>query len=194
MAQSDESPASDKPAPLRTFPPGAPRPGRPAGMTEEALAERRAAFLAELPDDPPPDARNKRLRPMQQDEVRAKIQSDRLVRQLQLNTLGLLTDIEGNPREMTPGQIKSAEVLLSKSLSTLSATEIVSVNANDRMTESEILGKIAELLQADPRLVRLVGAGVAAPPVLDDAGCIVCGGAGLPDGCGACGTVSDGAA
>ena len=101
---------SDRPAPLRTFPPGAPRPGRPAGMTEEALAERRAAFLAELPDDPPPDARNKRLRPMQQDEVRAKIQSDRLVRQLQLNTLGLLTDIEGNPREMTPGQIKSALV------------------------------------------------------------------------------------
>lgn len=159
-----------------------------------------ATSADELPDEPDPSTRGKRLRPQHQDEVRAKIQASHLVTLLQKNAYGLLRNPQGAPYELSPGRIKSAEILLAKSLSTLSATEVVSVNANDRMSESEILGKIAELLNNDPRLLQLVGTGravdggPAAPiggPPDTDATCVICGSFGVPGGCPACG--ADGA-
>lgn len=174
------------------------RRGRPVGTTEAAIIARNEAAGLDrygLPLEPDPrGAVGKRLRPQHQDEVRAKIQSSKLVDMLQKNIAGeLVHPITGEPYELSPGRIKSAEILLSKSLSSLQSTEVVSVNANDRMSESEILGKIAELLQADPRLVAMVGPGMARmPPASPDPlppsdDCIVCGNAGLPGGCPACG-------
>lgn len=184
-------------------------PGRPVGTTAEAMAERRAAEGLDhlgLPLEPDPNQpRGKRLRPQHQDEVRAKIQASRLVKLLQDNAEGTLKlrgpDGQYVPAELSPGRIKSAEILLAKSLSTLSATEVVSVNANDRMSESEILGKIADLLKADPRLLQMVGTGgstgrvigrvIEAEPV-EPMECVICGGYGLPGGCGACGADESG--
>lgn len=174
------------PRPDSPIPPAKRGPGRPPGVPPKP---RQPAETAEdLPDEPDVRPHGLRLRPQHQDEIRAKIQAAHLVRRLQLNALGELE------KEMTAGQIKSAEVLLSKSLSTLSATEVLSVNANDRMSESEILGKIAGLLQSDPRLLQLVGSGRldglgrGAPLTIDQ--CVICGGGGLGGGCPSCGTVA----
>lgn len=171
--------------------------GRP---TAAELEERRARYAADGLDEyglplEPISGRNRAMRPQHQDEVRAKIQAANLVTLLQKNVAGELKHpITKEPYELSPGRIKSAEILLSKSLSTLSATEVVSVNANDRMTESEILAKIADLLRTDPRLIQLAAAAGAGRviemnpdplPPSDD--CIVCGNDGLPGGCPACG-------
>ena len=166
--------------------------GRPKGKTNDDYKNERAAEGLDeygLPLEPLPSGEvGKRIRPQHQDEVRAKIQSAHLIRRLQLNALGQLS------KEMSAGQIKSAEVLLSKSLSTLSATEVVSVNNNDRMSEAEINGKIAELLAKDPALLSIVAAmtGGGGRIIEHEPPCIVCGGAGLPGGCGVCGAASIG--
>jgi hypothetical protein len=51
------------------------------------------------------------------DETRAKIQASQLVNRLQDNALGKLKV------EMTPGQVRSAEILLKKRMPDLSSTE-----------------------------------------------------------------------
>ena len=167
------------------------RRGRPSNdEIAERTARNEAAGLDSygLPLEPDtPRKQGVKLRPQHQDEVRAKIQAAHLVTLLQKNAAGELKTPQGEPYELTPGRIKSAEILLSKSLSALQSTEVVSVNANDRMSESEILGKIAELLKADPRLVAMAGRVIDVTPLPPSADCIVCGNAGLPGGCPACG-------
>jgi hypothetical protein len=59
-----------------------------------------------------------RLRKRHQDEVRAKIQTSQLLNVLQNHALGL------DNGELSPSRIKTAEVLLKKSLPDLSSTEI----------------------------------------------------------------------
>lgn len=58
------------------------------------------------------------LRPKHSDEVRAKIQASMLIR-------GLQDNFEGK-KNLTPGQIKSAEILLRKSVPDLSSIELSS--------------------------------------------------------------------
>jgi hypothetical protein len=58
------------------------------------------------------------------DKARAKIQSSHLVTRLGLNAMGQLTNPDGEPIEMTPGQIKSAEILLRKTVPDLSAVSL----------------------------------------------------------------------
>lgn len=60
-------------------------------------------------------ARTKRIR--HDDDTRAKIQASQLVNRLQDNALGNLKV------EMTAGQVRSAEILLRKSIPDLSSTE-----------------------------------------------------------------------
>jgi len=122
--------------------------GRPKGMTEAIAEEVRKEVLARRSETLPPGAGTKRVRPERQEEVRAKIQASHIVRRLQMHGDGLL--------ELTPTQIKSYEILLNKSLSTLQATEITEVSNRDKMTEAEIMAKIGELIRREPRLADMV--------------------------------------
>jgi hypothetical protein len=60
-------------------------------------------------------ARTRKIR--HDDDTRARIQTTQLVNRLQDNALGKLKN------EMTPGQVRSAEILLKKKLPDLSAAE-----------------------------------------------------------------------
>jgi len=60
-------------------------------------------------------ARTRKIR--HDDETREKIQASQLVNRLQANALGQLKV------EMTPGQVRSAEILLKKKIPDLSSTE-----------------------------------------------------------------------
>lgn len=57
-----------------------------------------------------------RLRPRHQDEVRAKIQASQLINRLSGHAFGEI--------EMTPSQIKAAEILLRKSVPDLQSVEM----------------------------------------------------------------------
>ena len=176
--------------------------GRPAGATAAKMLERgtsRAAVVAlKLSGDiPPPSEPGRpvgvRLRPEHQEEVRAKIQSSNLVTRLQKHANGEI--------EMSPTQIKAAEILLSKSLSSLSSMEVNTISNNDKMTEAEIMAKIADMIRADPRLTSMVVPGQAReiedavqvvdplPPgtFVQGVPCVVCGDIGQPGGCVMCG-------
>lgn len=171
------------------------RGGRPPGVKNKTLEEK-------LPAPQTPRLPGQRVRPEHQDEVRAKIQAGALVRRLQDHASGLI--------EMTPTQIKAAEILLSKSLSSLQAVEINNVGQNDKLSEAEIIGKIAALMAANPQLRSVVTLdGVArvvqsepAAAAFDEAagcfdseaGCPVCGDLGMPGGCAMCGMDGEGAA
>lgn len=150
-----------------------------------------ARASGEIAPPPPAPRRGVRLRPEHQEEVRAKIQASHLVRLLQEHADGV--------RDMSPTQVKSAEILLSKSLSSLSSTEVNLISNNDKMSEAEIYAKIAELVQADTRLRALIVPGeacevaeapqaVQAPEVVEvPLTCAMCGDEGMPGGCPGCG-------
>jgi hypothetical protein len=70
------------------------------------------------------------------DKARAKIQSSQLVTRLGLNALGQLCNADGEPIEMTAGQIKSAEILLRKTVPDLSAVSLeagIDVNVSGKV-------------------------------------------------------------
>ncbi len=123
--------------------------GRPKGLTEQMQADIRKEMLArraEMGVESGPG--NKTLKPMRQEEVRAQIQATKIVQRLQQHGDGTL--------DLSPTQIKAYEILLSKSLATLQATEITEVSKNDKLTEAEILAKIAEIVKREPRLADMV--------------------------------------
>lgn len=73
-------------------------------------------------------------RPLHDDKTRQRIQASQLVNRLQANALGKLKT------EMTPSQVKSAEILLKKTLPDLTATELsgsVGVTHEDALGELE---------------------------------------------------------
>jgi hypothetical protein len=142
----------------------------------------------------------KPVRPVMQDELRAKIQSGVLIRYLQQHADGT--------RPMEPTQIKAAEILLSKSLPSLQAVEINQVSNRDKMSESDILGRIQELMTRDPRLLQMLASKAAgnisdaviipaAPatpvpaPETPPAECVICGGEIRLDACMQCGQQVD---
>jgi hypothetical protein len=63
------------------------------------------------------------LRPKHSDEVRAKIQASMIIKGLQDNFNGT--------RELTAGQIKSAEILLRKSVPDLQSIEMTGADGGD---------------------------------------------------------------
>lgn len=68
--------------------------------------------------------RNKPTDPLFE-KSRAKIQTTQLVKRLQNNALGT-DDDQGNKVELSNGQIRSIQILLDKSLATLTSTELSS--------------------------------------------------------------------
>ncbi len=82
-----------------------------------------------------------RLTKRQSDKCRSAIQATHLIKRLQDNANGKLTDKSGNPIEMTNGQIRSAEILLNKALPNLQAQELQATVQDDRietMTDAEL--------------------------------------------------------
>lgn len=77
------------------------------------------------------------LRPKHSDEIRAKIQASVII--------GFLTEhIHGN-REMSQTQIRSAEILLRKSVPDLSSVDMNVSGSLHNDTDEQIAAKIAEL-------------------------------------------------
>jgi len=70
----------------------------------------------------------------QQDKHRESIETAKLVRRLKDHSLGLI--------EMSPSQVRAAEILLNKSLPNLSATEIDATVSDERvetMTDAQLI-------------------------------------------------------
>lgn len=61
-------------------------------------------------------------RPLHNDETRQKIQTSQLINRLSANAMGKL------PSEMSPSQVKSAEILLRKALPDLASVEMTGEN------------------------------------------------------------------
>lgn len=91
------------------------------------------------------------------EKTRAKIKVSQLVNRLNANALGTLTNPPGRKLEegevlpiieMTTGQIRSAEILLNKSLPSLQATELTGPGGKDLfndMTGDDLNARIKEL-------------------------------------------------
>jgi len=63
-------------------------------------------------------------------DTRKKIQVTQIVNRLAANTMGSLTNQNGDHVEMSQGQLKSADILLKKALPDLSATEITGIDGS----------------------------------------------------------------
>ena len=157
------------------------------GTSRAALIDKRVS--GEIAPPERTGQRGVRLRPEHQEEVRAKIQASHLVNLLQQHADGLI--------ELETSRIKAIEILLSKSLSSLASTEVNMISNNDKMTEAEIMDKIRQLVQADPRIVSLIVPGearVISAPIEPAAvssevviSCAMCGDVGISGGCPMCG-------
>jgi len=78
-----------------------------------------------------------RLTKRQSDKCRAAIRATSLINRLQDNAIGKLRDKSGNPIEMTPSQVRSAEILLNKALPNLSSVERTNIDQGDPSSMSD---------------------------------------------------------
>lgn len=92
----------------------------------------------------------RKLKPRHQEEIKLKIQTTQLVNFLQKHALN------ENENKIDPTRIKAAEILLARSLPTLSAVEQSTVEPDQKLTEADILTKIRALISAHPELVQQV--------------------------------------
>ena len=102
----------------------------------------------------------------QKDNLRAKLTKSaaNIADRVQKNANGTLTDKEGNPIEMTAGQLKSAEMILSRCVSTLTSSQIEDIT--ERKTGEEIKQDALSFLmkagmdeqQANEALIRMAKA------------------------------------
>jgi len=90
-----------------------------------------------------------RLNVAHQDSVKDKIQASQLVNLLQDYALA-------NKRKKArfdPGRIKAAEILLARSIPTLSTVEQTLVDHRDKLSEAEVLAELQGLFTAKPELL-----------------------------------------
>ena len=87
-----------------------------------------------------------RIRAEHQESVVSKIQTSQLVNRLQNHIDGKI--------ELQPTQIKAIEMLLARTMPTLSAVEQTTIEPDQKLSEVDILGKITALLAAHPDLVQ----------------------------------------
>lgn len=92
----------------------------------------------------------RKLKPHHQEEVKAKIQTSQLVNFLQAHAL------KGDESKIDPTRIKAAEILLARSLPTLSAVEQTNINPDDKLDDSAILERFKALIAANPELLQIV--------------------------------------
>lgn len=87
-----------------------------------------------------------RIRTGHQESVVSKIKTSQLVNRLQNHIDGKI--------ELQQTQIKAIEMLLARTMPTLSAVEQTTIEPDQKLSESDILGKITALLAAHPDLVQ----------------------------------------
>lgn len=73
-----------------------------------------------------------------QDQLRAKIQADKLISGLQAHYRG--------ERELSATQLKAAEILLSKSMPSLASIELHEVSATDKLSEAQIMAMMQQAI------------------------------------------------
>lgn len=99
-----------------------------------------------------------RLRGSRALETRARIQAAALVKRLQAHVLGEL--------DMSPTQVRAAEVLLNKVLPNLQAAELHHFDETQHATEAELVERLRAMLAAlPPELRALVLLGIAGASV-----------------------------
>ncbi|HEU4804992.1 MAG TPA: hypothetical protein VFS91_04170 [Nitrobacter sp.] len=87
-----------------------------------------------------------RLRKMHQESVRTKIQTSQLINRLSDHVLGSV--------ELSPTQVRSAEVLLRKTLPDLSAVEMdMSIDDSSSLSVEQIDARIADLEARAAKLI-----------------------------------------
>lgn len=84
------------------------------------------------------------LRPRHQEEVKAKIQTSQLVNFLQDHAL------RGDESKIDATRIRAAEILLARSLPTLSAVEQTTIDVTP--AETDLAATIRSVLQSNPEL------------------------------------------
>jgi len=90
----------------------------------------------------------------QSDNCRAAIRATSLSNRLQDNVLGRLRDKSGNPIEMTPSQVRSAEILPNKALPNLSAVEQTNIDQDDPSSISD--AELEAIIKASRDKVRSI--------------------------------------
>lgn len=85
-----------------------------------------------------------RIRQEHQESVIQKIRTSQLVNRLQNHIDGKI--------ELQPTQIKAIEMLLARTMPTLSAVEQTNIEPDQKLSESDLLAKMGELIAAHPDL------------------------------------------
>lgn len=86
------------------------------------------------------------LRPRHQEDVKAKIQATQLVNLLQNHAL--------KNAKCSQTQIRAAEALLARAIPTLSATELTTINDDEKLDDNQLLAMLADLIEQHPDLVQ----------------------------------------
>ena len=71
----------------------------------------------------------------------------------------ILSKLEAHLRdeiELKPTQLKAAELLLARTLPTLAAVEHTQINEMDKLTEAQIMDKIANMIESNPGLATVL--------------------------------------
>ena len=87
----------------------------------------------------------RKLKPRHQDEVKAKIQVSALIHRLNKHISGEV--------ELSQTQLKAIEMLLARTMPTLTAVEQTTINPDDKLTEEQIMSKFQQLIDAFPDLL-----------------------------------------
>ncbi len=90
-----------------------------------------------------------RLNTAHQDSVKDKIQASQLVNLLQDYALAN----KRRRQRFDTGRIKAAEILLARSIPTLSTVEQTLVDQRDKLSEAEVLAELQGLFTAKPELL-----------------------------------------
>lgn len=90
---------------------------------------------------------------------RDAIDTSRLINKLRDHTDGKC--------EMSQTQLKACELLLSRTVPTLSAVEQTTISHVDAMTEAELLDKLRALVAANPELIQAIQTPIITPVTPD---------------------------
>jgi hypothetical protein len=87
-----------------------------------------------------------RLNQRHQEDIKGKIQASQLVNLLQDYALG-------KKKQINPGKIKAAEILLARSIPILSSVEQTITDDRDKLSEEAILSEMQAIFLAKPELL-----------------------------------------
>ena len=98
------------------------------------------------------------LKPHHQEDIKAKIQSAQLVKILQDHA------VKGGKSKFAMTRIRAAEILLARSMPTLSAVEQTLIDPSAGLGRDQLIENIKQLLVSDPSIAGQLGLMVAPVP------------------------------